>query len=413
MEKTRRAGIKLNADKCIIKQSECKFFGMIYSAAGIKPDPSKVEAINQMTQPQDKKELRSFLGLIQYMGSFIPKLAEHTANMRELLKEDAEFKWSPSHTQDFDRIKALISKETTLQLYDREKPVTLQVDASMKGVGALLMQDNKPIAFASKALTPAETRYANIERELLAVVYGCEKFHTYLYGRSFDIESDHRPLEQFDKKNLTKAPARLQRLLLRLQSYDHNIRYKPGKDMLLADALSRLSQQDKEEMEGLKVQIHHLVNVTSIKLEQIQEMTSREEELQLLTQMVTQGWPEKRSEVQPLNRDYWTIRDDIAVENGVLLAGSRIIVPKAMQEEVLALIHQGHLGAEKCRLRAKSAVYWVGMYKAIEKMVAGCQTCQKHKNFQQKEEMIATEIPSRPWQTVGVDLFTINQQWFL
>ena len=413
MEKTRRAGIKLNVDKCVIKEDECKFFGLIYSANGVKPDPAKVEAINHIEAPKDKKELRSFLGLIQYMGIFIPKLADHTANLRELMKEDAEYAWCASHTKDLNAIKQLISKETTLQYYNRHKPVVLQVDASMKGVGAALMQEGRPVAFASKALTSAETRYANIERELLAVVYGCEKFHTYLYGRSFIIESDHRPLEQIDRKNLTKAPARLQRLLLRLQSYDYSITYKPGKDLLLADALSRLSPHDKHEMDGLSVKIHHIVSVTNNKLDEIRDKTSRDEELQLLAQTVTQGWPEKRHQVQPLIREYWAIRDDVSVENGVLMAGSRIIIPRTMQQEILTKIHQGHLGMEKCKLRAKSAVYWIGMYKDIEKTVTACHTCQKYRNSQQKEEMIPSHIPSRPWQTIGVDLFTENQEWYL
>ncbi|KAI8517626.1 hypothetical protein Bbelb_036430 [Branchiostoma belcheri] len=413
MEKTRQAGIKLNAAKCTIKESECTFFGMIYSADGVKPDPEKVEAITNMEEPRDKKELRSFLGLIQYMSSFIPRLADHTASIRELLKEDVEYDWCASHTRDFNKIKQLISEDITLQYYDREKPVTLQVDASMKGVGAALLQEGRPIAFASKALTPAESRYANIEREMLAVVYGCEKFKTYLYGRRFTIESDHKPLEQIDRKNLTKAPARLQRLLLRIQEYDYHLKYKPGNEMLVADALSRLSSSEKEEMAGLKVQIHHLVNVTTTKLEQIQEETSKDEELQTLAQTITRGWPEKRSEVQPLIREYWTIRDDISIENGVLLAGSRIIIPKSLQKEVLQTIHEGHMGEEKCKLRAKSAVYWIGMYKEIEKIVQTCRTCQKYQNSQQKEEMTPTETPSRPWKKVGADLFYLNQKWFL
>uniref|UniRef100_A0A0L8FP40 Uncharacterized protein n=1 Tax=Octopus bimaculoides TaxID=37653 RepID=A0A0L8FP40_OCTBM len=133
-------------------------------------------------------------------------------------------------------------------------------------------------------------------------------------------------------KNLTKSPARLQRL------YSH----------------------DKQEMEGLSVKVYHIVNITNTKLEQIKEETSKDEELQLLTQMVIQGWPEKRHQVQSLIREYWAIHDDISVENGILMAGSRIIIPKSMQKEILDKIHQGHLGMKKCKLRAKSVVYWVG-----------------------------------------------------
>ena len=130
------------------------------------------------------------------MSSFIPNLADHTAPLRNLLKENVDFAWNPSNSKAFEKVKSLICTTTTLAYYDRNEPVVLHVDASSKGLGAALFQENKPIAFASKALTPAETRYANIKRELLAVVYGCEKFHSYLYGRSFVVKTDHRPLEQ-------------------------------------------------------------------------------------------------------------------------------------------------------------------------------------------------------------------------
>ena len=121
--------------------------------------------------------------------------------------------------------------------------ITLQVDASLQGLGAVLLQRDRPIAFASKALTDAKTRYANIERELLAVVYGCERIHTYLYGQSFVVETHHKPLESIHIKHLTTAPQRLQRILLRLQPYDITIKYKAGKEMLLADSLSRSSPE--------------------------------------------------------------------------------------------------------------------------------------------------------------------------
>ena len=117
-------------------------------------------------------------------------------------------------------MKSLTCTTITLAYYDRNEPVVLQVDASIKSLGAALFQNDKPIAFAWKALTPAEARCANIEQELLTVVYGCEKFHSYLYGRSFVFKTDHRPLERIHKKNLMQSPPHLQRMLLHLQSYD-------------------------------------------------------------------------------------------------------------------------------------------------------------------------------------------------
>ena len=131
------------------------------------------------------EELQTFLGLVHYMGPFIPNLSTLTAPLRKLLKEDNCFKWCAAHQESFNKIKDSISNEITLTYFDPMKETILQVDASMKGLGASLTQDRKPVAFASKALTDAESRYANIERELLAVVYSCEKFHTYQYRRSF------------------------------------------------------------------------------------------------------------------------------------------------------------------------------------------------------------------------------------
>lgn len=140
-----------------------------------------------------------------------------------------------------------------LQYYDVEKPVTLSVDASSGGLGAVILQEQHPVAYDSRTLTECEQRYAQIEKELLAIVYGCEKFHQYLFGRCVQVESDHKPLETIFKKPLHKAPARLQKMLMRLQKYSLQVTYKPGKDMHIADALSRASlrhhTQDRQEEE--------------------------------------------------------------------------------------------------------------------------------------------------------------------
>ena len=155
----------------------------------------RVQGIEEMTAPETKQQLQSFLGMVTYMGNFIPHLSHHTEPLRQLLKKDVTFYWDDQLTRSFQEIKHLLKKQTSKPLgyYDRRKEVIVQADASLRGLGACLLQDGKPIAFASKSLTGAESHYANIERELLAVVFACIRFNTYLQGRRFTVQSDHKP----------------------------------------------------------------------------------------------------------------------------------------------------------------------------------------------------------------------------
>ena len=220
-----KEGLVLNSKKLELRRERVTFFGAEYSAQGMHPDPKKVQGITEMTVPTDKQKLQSFLGMVNYM--------------------DNVFHWEEQQTRSFQQVKTLIAKANTtpLRYYDRNLPVTVQADASLRGLGACLIQkhnrEDQPIAFASKSLMDAETRYANIERELLAIVFACQHFSTYLLGRSFVAESNHKPLEMIAMKNLVNAPPCLQRMLLELQRYNVTIKYRPGKEMQLANALSR------------------------------------------------------------------------------------------------------------------------------------------------------------------------------
>ena len=200
MQVAREYGLVFNPEKCDIKVSRIFFFGCYYDAEGVHPDPEKVREIHDLPPPQNVTELQQFLGMTQYMSPFIPGLARHTETLRALTRKDSAWQWTESHQQSYDRLKALVSEEMTLTHFDPRAKTTIQVDASLKGLGATLLQNNKPVAFASKALTETEKRYANIERELLAVVFGCTRFHTYVYGSKFRVESDHKPLKTYSTK---------------------------------------------------------------------------------------------------------------------------------------------------------------------------------------------------------------------
>ena len=202
-------------------------------------DPAKVQALQDLPAPQHSKQLQSFLGLINCLQPFLPGLASKTTFLREQV---TNWDWNHSTDQVFHCLKSWICNmllRTTLAYYDHKQPLILQTDASKYGLGAALIQNNRPIAFASESLTDVETRYANIERECLSMCVGLEKFHTYVYGKHVIVQNDHKPLEMIQRKHIHIALPRLQCMLLRLQKYDYTIQYIPGKDMVLADRLSR------------------------------------------------------------------------------------------------------------------------------------------------------------------------------
>ena len=204
-----KEGLVFNSKKCSIKQESITFFGGVFSTEGYSPNPEKIQGISEMTPPQMKQELQSFLGAVNYLQTFVSHLSLNTEPLHALLKKENCFAWDENMNTCFQKIKSQLQKALLrpLRYYDQTKPVTLQCDASLKGLGACIIQDGQPIAFASKSLMDTKTCYANIERELLAIVYGCEKFHTYLYGRTFVMETDHKPFEMISLKNLTAAPA--------------------------------------------------------------------------------------------------------------------------------------------------------------------------------------------------------------
>ena len=188
-------GLCLSSKKLELRHDRVSFFSAVYSKDGVEPDPKKIQGIEEMTAPEDKQQLHSFLGMVTYMGNFVPHLSHHTEPLRQLLKKDVTFYWDDQINQSFQEIKTLLKRASSKPFgyYDRKKAVIVQADASLRGLGACLIQDDRPIAFASKSLTGAESQYVNIERELLAVVFSCIRFNSYLQGCSFTVQSDHKP----------------------------------------------------------------------------------------------------------------------------------------------------------------------------------------------------------------------------
>ena len=284
--------------------------------------------------------------------------------------------------------------------------MTLQCDASLKGLGACIIQDSKPIAFTSKSLTDTETRYANIERELLAIVFGCEKFHTYLYGRSFVVESDHKLLEMICLKNLISAPVHLQRMLLWLQQYDMVITYQPGKEILLADALSCLpSRANNSEIKlDLRVNAISISAFSSSQLTKTANETQKDPILSTVHWLTLNRWPSVWRHVPRIARNYWDFRDELSMEGDLLMKGERIVIPTTCRDSILADLHKSHEGANWSLSLARTCVYWPGMEADMMDYIKWCVTCIDNAKMP-VETLHPHEVPARPWIKLGMDFF--------
>ena len=222
MNKAKQVGMKFNPAKGQFKHEEVKFFGMVLNRQGIVPNPAKIEALLKLPEPKTEVLLQSFLGMINYLSRFEPKIADLTHRLRSLLKKSNEFIWTNVHSEDFRRlIEIMCNSPKLLRYYRPDLDLYLETDASGVAIGMALLKSEQndgsslyPIAYGSKTLTSAKTRYANIECELLGVVGGLEKFNYFTFGRPVVILTDHKPLIAISKKSLVSTPPRLQCLLL-------------------------------------------------------------------------------------------------------------------------------------------------------------------------------------------------------
>lgn len=220
LRRCQQRSIILNPDKFEYGVPSVPFIGHLLTPNGVKPDPEKVSAITKMPTPTDVAAVRRFCGTVNYLAKFLPNLSCVVKPLTNLTCKDIAWTWGPEHDAAVATVKQLISKAPLLRHYDHKTPLVVQCDASKNGLGACLLQDEQPICYASRTMTPAEENYAQIEKETLAIVFSMERFHQYTYGRHTIVHSDHKPLEAIMKKPLSKAPLRLQRMLLRLQQYD-------------------------------------------------------------------------------------------------------------------------------------------------------------------------------------------------
>ena len=417
LETTRKNGLVLNKRKLQFKKEEVSFFGHRWNSTGISPDPKKTESILKMQFPPDKETMHSFLGLVNFLNRYTPKLAELCSPLRKLILKDSHYSPGDPEHAAFNAIKAEFKKKIILPYFDRNKETILQTDASKKGFGAVILQEEQPIYYASRALTSAEKNYQNLEREAQAAVWGMEKFHYFLYGRKFILQTDQKPLVSIFRKHMIDVSPRIQRITIHAWQYDFEPQHIPGRNNVIVDSLSRVTplefQDSNAEKDILAVNFLQYSSIEERERDEVLQETNKDKELQSLKHYISTGWPAKRSQIPVFLHPYWNFRDELTIESGILMKNSKVLIPETLKQKYLKQIHQGHQGIEACRSRAREFVFWVNINNDLKELVEKCDLCQSQQNSTTIVQKYVSEVPPHPWHMVGSDLFYFQRIDFL
>ena len=410
LQRCQERDLRLGLDKCQFNLSEISYYGFVFTKEGMKPDPNKVATLKQAEPPKNASELRSFLGMATYSAPFISHFAKKTDKLRELLKTN-KYEWLDEHQRAFEEMKECLTSETTLAYFIPKRKTELVVDGAQEGLSVILAQEDpnlksfRVVSYASRACTDAERRYAPIERECLAAIWGTEKYHHYLSGGSFKLVTDHEPLVPLLNNPQKKAPVRIERMRIKIMGYDYQAEYRPGKDNP-ADWGSRhpLKEEPLEEEE-----LEHYVNLlthsqinSAITIEEIKKHTAESEMMQKIIKMIQVG---QRDIKNPAFEPFKFVFPELAVVDGLVLRGDRIVVPNTLQNKIVNIAHEGHLGITKTKNLLRSRVWFPKMDKITEEVIRNCMACQVTAPQTARLPLKMTELPKGPMAKVSSDFY--------
>ena len=375
-------GFKIKESKCEFFLESIKYLGHIIDKNGRKPDPERSTAIKEMPAPNNIASLQSFLGLASYYQSFIPKMQDLRAPLNELLKKDKTWCWTTECQEAFNKIKEVLTSDLFLIHFDPKLDLIVACDASSYGIGACILHKmpdgtNKPIAYASRTLLPSEKNYSQIEKEALGIIFAVTKFHRYLHGRHFLLQTDHKPLLTIfgSKKGLSTHTAnRLQRWGTILLNYDFKMEFLPSQKISHADGLSRLIPKMREPLEDTVIaSLRTERDINNVLCNTVRELPVTLEEIKreaLKDEFIRQTKERLENEDQQVTNAY-TLCD------GVLLYRDRVVVPATLQSRILKDFHVGHPGITRTKSLMRSFVFWKNLDKDIENMVKTCTGCAR------------------------------------
>lgn len=421
------AGLTLQKDKCVFFQHEVSYLGYIINKNGIKKNPEKVKAILEATVPKNITELQSFLGLINYYRTFIPNASSILHPLHSLLQKGCKWNWSNEHNKAFMEIKNQLSSDQVLAHFNNNAKIILTVDASPNGLGAILSQIDatgreQPVSYASRSLTAAEKKYAQIQKEATAIIFGVKRFHQYLYGRSdpFILRTDHKPLTIIfgNHRGIPEVSAnRLQRYAIFLSAYNYVIEYVKSVNNT-ADYLSRaIPVSNNSERVPARDEVSAYVNFAiegclPLTTKELQYETEQDVLLKKVSNYVLNGWPQKLGDTRI--KPFFLCRNQIALERGILLRGHKVIIPETLRNKVLEELHASHFGIVKMKAEARARFWFPGIDAALEKIASDCSVCAQLRPAPPRAPLAPWPHPPAAFHRIHIDfLGPINNKSYL
>ncbi len=417
--------VTLRRDKCQFNLDEAKFLGYIFSKDGLSADPDRVAEIAELDQPRNAGEIRSLLGMTNFCARFVPHYSDITEPLRRLMCHETDGKawdWTPKHDAAFKKLKKALMNSPTTGYFDLEKETEIIVDASPVGVSAILTQytntpeDGYVVAYASHALSPVEQRYSQTDREALAVVWSCEHFHLYVYGKPVTVVTDHKPLENIFSNPRSRPTARLEKYALRLEPYQAKVVYRPGKDNP-ADYLSRhptKNQDSQVSIDGDDRHVNFIVSHAVPKAMYLEEIKCATLEDTTLQEVAKRCRSRRWHDACPPNVDqtaltsFKRIQDELCVlpDNDLILRDHRIVIPERLQARTMAIAHEGHQGLVRTKKLLREKVWFPGIDRQAEIVLKDCLACQAMTASKQEADPPAmSDLPSAPWEKVSTDFW--------
>lgn len=421
------AGLTVRKDKCEYYKTKITFLGYSIDEKGLHIPTDRIKAISDVPTPKNVHELKAFLGLVNYYGKFVPNMSTVASPLYTLLRNNVKFVWGDDQQKGFEEIKKILLSNKVLIHYNTDFELILACDASPVGVGAVLSHrlpdgKDKPIAFTSRTLTKSEQGYSQIDKEALALVYGVKYFHQFLFGRKFILRTDHKPLISIfgEGKGIpTMAAHRLQRYAIFLSGYSFTIQFIKGVDNGNADALSRLplTITDKINFEECDNFFINLIttNIKSVSDLDICEEVKRDLVLkEVFLKVFTGKWPDNIKNISDELKPYYYRKNELAIEQGCLMWGHRLVIPTKFRKELLQELHSTHLGIVKMKSLARSYVWWPKIDDDIEKITKECEKCLANSDNPPRSILHSWPWPEGPAQRIHLDFMgPVNGNMFV